>query len=190
MKVTTEDCINAIVEYLIKKENNFTSAKDWKRISKSGKDDNVIRKFQNKVSNREMFVRSSDAEIFEVSDKDFGIITKFDNFTSPAKIKTFDKIKAQKEFSEFLDEDQINGKWKTTTVDKDDSDMYSNLMDDIDGFRDELSTWGGWMCDDIEDYIDNKKLKIENHYLKGSDIIEIDSISLGDKLLVWALHED
>ena len=112
MKITTEDCINSIVKYLIEKENNFTNPKDWKRISKSGKDDNIIRKFQNKVSNREIYVRSSDSEIFEVSDKEFSMITNFKNFTgsNSGKIKTFDKIKSQKEFSEYLHAEYQTGK--------------------------------------------------------------------------------
>ena len=191
MKVTTEDCIKEIVNYLIEKEHNFTNTKDWKRVSKSGTGDNIIRKFQNKVSNREIYVRSSDSEIFEVSDKEFGIITDFKKFTKLEKIKTIDKIKSQPEFINL----NIKGQWKTTVVDKDDSDTYSNLMysyeeNDIDSFRKDLKTWGGWMCDDIENYINSKNLKIENHYLKGSDITEIDSISLGDKLLLWSLHED
>jgi hypothetical protein len=82
MKVTTEDCVKAIVEHLIQKEHNFTNAKDWKRISKTGTGDNIIRKFQNKVSNREIYVRSSDSEIFEVSDKEFGMVTSFKKFSS------------------------------------------------------------------------------------------------------------
>lgn len=80
MKVTTEDCVKSIVNYLIEKEHNFTDAKDWKRISKTGTGDNIIRKFQNNVSNRVFYVKSSVSEIFEVSDKEFGMITKFDNF--------------------------------------------------------------------------------------------------------------
>ena len=82
MKVTTEDCVKAIVEHLIEKEHNFTNTKDWKRISKSGTGDNIIRKFQNKVSNREIYVRASDSEIFEVSNKEFGIIKNFNSFIS------------------------------------------------------------------------------------------------------------
>ena len=82
MKVTTEDCIKLIVEHLIEKEHNFTNAKDWKRISKSGTGDNIIRKFQNKVSNREIYVRASESEIFEVSDKEFGMVTNFKKFSS------------------------------------------------------------------------------------------------------------
>jgi len=193
MKVTTEDCINSIVKYLIEKENNFTNSKDWKRISKSGKDDNIIRKFQNKVSNREIYVRSSDSEIFEVSDKDFSMITNFKNFTggNSGKIKTIDKIKSQKEFSEYLLDEYQSGKWITTKVDKEDSDAYANLIyQGVDEFRSDLESWGGWMCDDIEKYLDEPNLKIENHYLKDSDIVEIDSISFGDKLLLWSLHED
>ena len=83
MKVTTEDCVKEVVDYLIEKEHNFTNAKDWKRISKTGTGDNIIRKFQNKITNKEIYVRSSDSEIFEVSKTELSnnkIITKFDNF--------------------------------------------------------------------------------------------------------------
>lgn len=83
MKITTEDCVNSIVDFLIKKEHNFTNAKDWKRISKTGTGDNIIRKFKNKITNKEIYVVSSDSEIFEVSKTEpsnKNIITNFDNF--------------------------------------------------------------------------------------------------------------
>lgn len=108
------------------------------------------------------------------------------DFKEFSKPKTIDKIKSQQEFIDL----NISGKWKTTVVDKDYSDTYANLMNDVDDFRNDLETWGGWMCDDIEKYIDDENIKVENHYLKGSDIVEIESISLGDKLLLWSLHED
>jgi hypothetical protein len=46
------------------------------------------------------------------------------------------------------------------------------------------------MSDDIEEYINEPNLIVENHYLKDSNIIEIESVSYGDKLLMWSLHED
>jgi len=196
MKVTTEDCVDAIVKHLIQKESNFTNAKDWKRISKTGTGDNIIRKFQNKISIREIYVRSSDSEIFEVSDKEFGMVTSFKKFANASssnnsKIKTIDIIKSQKEFAECVHEDYQNGKWITNKVDKDDSDTYSDFIYmGVDEYRKELELWGGWMCDDIEDYMNHENLKFENHYLKGSDIVEINSISFGDKLLLWSLNED
>jgi len=82
MKVTTENCVESIVNYLIEKEHNFSNAKDWKRISKTGTGDNILRKFKNNVSNREIYVRASDSEIFEVSDKEFGMVTNFKKFAS------------------------------------------------------------------------------------------------------------
>lgn len=104
---------------------------------------------------------------------------------------TFDKIKNQKEFSEYLSRESRDEEWITTDVDKDDSDLYIDFIEqDIDDMKDDLESWGGWMCDDIEKYKDEPNLRIENHYLKDSDIIEIDSISFGNKLLLWRLHED
>ena len=193
MKIQTEDCVQAIVDYFAAKAAPYTlqnadliDIKAWKRVSKTGSGDSIKRTFENKKTGNIVYVFSTDTEILSVNESDDKIVTKFDNFTKPVKIKTIDKIKSQQEFIDL----KINGQWKTTVIDKDDSDAYANLMYDIDDFRSELKTWGGWMCDDIEKYIDDKNIKVENHYLKGSDIVEIDSISLGDKLLLWSLHED
>jgi hypothetical protein len=68
--ITTKDCVEYIVNYLIQKENNYTNIKDWKRLSKKGTGSNIIRKFQNKVTGREVEIRSSDTEIFEILKKD------------------------------------------------------------------------------------------------------------------------
>lgn len=194
MKIETADCVQAIVEYFEGKGGDLTDTKAWKRLSKTGSGNSIKRSFQNKKTGDVVYVMSTETEILSVSEND-SIITKFDNFTSkPKKIKTLDKIKSMPEFIELNSNGNLDGKWETTTVDKEDSDLYTNLLDscndnEIEDFRHDLYVWGGWMCDDIEDYI-NKKLKIENHYLTGTDFIEINSISFGDKLLVWELHED
>lgn len=118
MKVTTEDCVEAIVNYLIEKEHNFSNAKDWKRISKSGTGDNIIRKFQNKVSNREIYVKSSDSEIFEVSDKEFEMITNFKKFASSTS-----DLEKDFPYKEVFDYATVYLKEKPS---------YGNLSDNID----------------------------------------------------------
>ena len=103
MKVTTEDCVNAIVEHLIKTENNFTNIKDWKRISKKGTGDNIIRKFQNKVSNKEVYVRSNESEILEISSTEITeisdtkkVITSFNKFNTTNEFVDFPFVKVLK----------------------------------------------------------------------------------------------
>ena len=82
MKITTEDCVNAIVGYY-DELGIETDSKDWKRISKKGTGDNIVRKFQNKQTDEEVYVRANTEEILEVSDEEIGnVIKKFDNFKS------------------------------------------------------------------------------------------------------------
>ena len=137
MKIETSDCISEIVKYLIEKDHNFTNDKDWKRISKTGTGDNIIRKFQNKVSNTEIYVRSSESEIFEVSKIDpsnKNIITKFDNF------KTNDKTSDESDSRVFVTtygrdmfKDCLNFYRKNHTVSyqdiKDDMKKYYGFLD-------------------------------------------------------------
>ena len=88
MKVTTEECIKTIVDYLIDNEKNYTSTRDWKRVSKSGNGDNIIRRFENRTTGKVLFVRSSDSEIFEVSDREIvgkGSTINPTDFVAPIK---------------------------------------------------------------------------------------------------------
>jgi len=107
--ITTKDCVEYIVNYLIQKENNYTNIKDWKRLSKKGTGSNIIRKFQNKVTGREVEIRSSDTEIFEILKKDktigmfglpVGTVVDFSKQTKPepiqSKIKNFNDFKGKK----------------------------------------------------------------------------------------------
>lgn len=108
MKITTKDCVEYIVNYLIQKENNYTSIKDWKRLSKKGTGSNIIRKFQNKVTGRELEIRTSDTMIFEIiEDEPIGMFglpvgTMIDfsktkqSFKPEPKIKNFSDFKGKK----------------------------------------------------------------------------------------------
>lgn len=71
-KITTEDCINAIIDYLSEKgdsEDNL-NPKNWKRKSKFGSDGLYTRIFVNlKIKNGKAFyvdVIASDNEILEI----------------------------------------------------------------------------------------------------------------------------
>lgn len=66
MKITTENCVDAIIAYLVKTECISTSNTDWKRVSKVGSGDNIIRKFCHKPTNREIYVRANNFEILDV----------------------------------------------------------------------------------------------------------------------------
>jgi len=92
MKIETSDCVEAIINHFLEKGTESSSplldSKQWKRISKTGTGDNIIRKFQNKITSNEIYVVSSDTEIFNVSKIDTfnkNIITNFDNFNTNIK---------------------------------------------------------------------------------------------------------
>jgi hypothetical protein len=92
MKVTTEDCVEAIVNYFRDKNINDNSplvnSKEWKRISKSGKGDSIIRVFRNLKTTDLINVTSSETKILKVSENvvDSQNVAKFNTFTTPKKI--------------------------------------------------------------------------------------------------------
>lgn len=69
MKITTADCVKAIIKYFYEKDEEnlslMTSSK-WKRRSKSGTGDNIVRVFENSVTGTIMNVHSSETTIFKV----------------------------------------------------------------------------------------------------------------------------
>ena len=83
MKIQTEDCVQAIVDYFESK-GALTDPKAWKRVSKTGSGDSIKRKFENKKTGDVAYVMSTETEILSVSETD-SIITKFDNFAKPKK---------------------------------------------------------------------------------------------------------
>lgn len=75
--ITTKMCIESIIDYFIKQSVNKGSnlrtdfmdiikEKNWKRISKSGTGDNILRKFENKKTQTNINVISSETEIKEI----------------------------------------------------------------------------------------------------------------------------
>lgn len=91
MKVTTEDCVQSIIEYFEQNntENNspLLDIKQWKRLSKSGKGDSIVRVFRNSKTTDLVNVTSSENEIFSVSQQSNtqNVVTNFNNFTTPKK---------------------------------------------------------------------------------------------------------
>ena len=97
MKITTEKCIQDIVDYFIKngeKDINIIDVKNWKRISKSGTGENILRKFENKKTGNVIDVISNDTEIKDIIEgsSDKKIITKFGLFNKDLE-KSFNVIK-------------------------------------------------------------------------------------------------
>ena len=84
--LTTNDCIVEIMLKLADEENNnpsdWNDEKNWKRLYRKGSGENIIRKFKNKVTNREIYVKSNKYDIIEISDKEFGVTTKFEDFSA------------------------------------------------------------------------------------------------------------
>lgn len=69
MKITTEHCVYAIMKHFYETENEnplLLKFKLWKRISKSGSGNRIIRVFQNKETGTIVNVISSETEIFKV----------------------------------------------------------------------------------------------------------------------------
>ena len=92
MKIQTSDCVLAIIKYFEDKEihdYNFLNTKMWKRLSKTGSGDNIVRTFQNKSTGDIVYVISSETEILSVSEEkpSTSKIKDFSSFTKPTKPK-------------------------------------------------------------------------------------------------------
>ncbi|MCK9445517.1 hypothetical protein M0Q50_01320 [bacterium] len=96
--LTTEICVDSIIDYFIKKNINkgnelrtdfydIINKKNWKRLSKSGTNNNILRKFENKKTHTKINVLSSETEIKNIIevDSDKKIITKFDSYNKSKK---------------------------------------------------------------------------------------------------------
>jgi hypothetical protein len=71
MKITTEHCVYAICKHFyLSGESNplLLRAKLWKRLSKKGSGDNVVREFQNSETGTVVIVYSSESYIFDVKE--------------------------------------------------------------------------------------------------------------------------
>jgi hypothetical protein len=66
-KITTEICINAIVNHYKNDGDDLTNPKNWKRISKKGLDI-ITRVFENKRTNQKIVVTSTVTEITDIQD--------------------------------------------------------------------------------------------------------------------------
>lgn len=71
MKITTEHCIYAIIKLFYDSEHpdkRLLKVSNWKRLSKSGTGNNILRVFENKETGTIMNVISSDSQIFKISE--------------------------------------------------------------------------------------------------------------------------
>lgn len=71
MKITTADCVKAIIKYFYEKDEenlDLMKSANWKRRSKSGTGNNIVRTFENTVTKSIMKVISSEDNIFKVSE--------------------------------------------------------------------------------------------------------------------------
>jgi len=88
MKVTTQDCVNAIIKYFkhpdISNESPLLDAKQWKRLSKSGKGESIVRVFRNTKTTDIINVTSSEQEILSV-DKYNTNVSNFNTFVATQK---------------------------------------------------------------------------------------------------------
>lgn len=69
MKITTADCVKAIIKYFYEKDEenlSLMTSSNWKRRSKSGTGDSIVRAFENTVTGKMVYVQSSETEIFKV----------------------------------------------------------------------------------------------------------------------------
>lgn len=107
-------------------------------------------------------------------------------------MNTLEQIFKTVEFDHYLEENSNDeSKWDTTRYDNiEDCDALCDAQYKPSEFKDDLEMWGGWMSDDFLEHLYDLDLVAENHYRIGSDIEEIDSISLNGKLLMWSLHQD
>lgn len=131
MKIQTIDCVIAITNYFSEKEPNnipLQTAPLWKRLSKSGTGNNIVRTFENKKTGTIVNVTSSETQIFNIS-------------IGPAKsmtIKSYIKQKYEElgEFDdlhyEILGEDNVK-KWPQVLEDPDDKASKEPL--DMENFE-------------------------------------------------------
>lgn len=69
MKITTADCVKAIIKYFYEKDEenlSLMTSSNWKRRSKSGTGNGIVRTFENVVTGNMVNVQSSETEIFKV----------------------------------------------------------------------------------------------------------------------------
>jgi len=89
MKIETSDCVAAIVDYFIEKDlpnYSLVRASSWKRVSKSGKGDSIIRVFRNSDTKDLINVTSSEHEILSVSETGAQPnVSNFKTFVAPQK---------------------------------------------------------------------------------------------------------
>lgn len=87
MKITTSDCIDAIIQHFVNLKLNSDSRATsqllnpnmWKRLSKSGSGNNTKRVFENKSTKIKVYVISSDTNIISVSLSE--PVLKFDEYS-------------------------------------------------------------------------------------------------------------
>ena len=86
-KITTADCVNAIVDfYKFSQNSELTNPKNWKRLSKSGSGI-FIRMFQNRATNQLVEVEATESKILKVNDT---FETQASAKSAPAPIVGFD----------------------------------------------------------------------------------------------------
>ena len=77
-KIETVDCVVAITKYYFDKEtDNYPLLRTslWKRLSKTGSGDNVVRMFQNKETGTVVKVLSTESKIYKITEVPSGNIT-------------------------------------------------------------------------------------------------------------------
>ena len=90
MKIETSDCVEAIINHFLEKGTESSSplldSKQWKRISKSGKGDSIIRVFRNSKTTDLINVTSSEHEILNIDENNTQpTVTNFNTFVTPQK---------------------------------------------------------------------------------------------------------
>ena len=71
MKITTEHCVYAIIKHFYDSEHpdkRLLKVSNWKRLSKSGTGNNILRVFENRETGTIMNVISSDSQILKISE--------------------------------------------------------------------------------------------------------------------------
>jgi hypothetical protein len=142
MKIQTIDCVIAITNFFLEKEPNnihLLTAPLWKRVSKSGTGNNIVRTFENKKTGTIVNVTSSETQIFNVS---IGP-------AQPMTIKSYIKQKYDElgcDFDdihyEILGEDNVK-KWPQVLEDPDDKSSKEPL--DMENF--------GWLSIDDNELV-------------------------------------
>jgi len=157
MKIQTEDCVKAIVEYFENKGGDLTDAKAWKRLSKTGSGNSIKRSFQNKKTGDVVYVMSTETEILSVSENDSNnkIITKFDNFKKPTVENSLKNMIKDSKLSKVFKDELISG--IKDMIDNDEDYVICELDACMDFLK--KSGFKTWNLSNDED------LKLEN-YLK------------------------